>query len=85
MRALTLLLAGALLASPASAQQTVPTPTGETVEQVKARVQNIGTEELQSILKQDPNTVLIDVRTVREGNLTGGIIRSHSCRRLGTA
>lgn len=69
-------LLGSTLNAMVVAQDAVPTPSGETVEQVKSRIGNINTQELQSILARDPNTVLIDVRTVREGNLTGGIIRA---------
>ena len=77
MRVRIWMLALALMAShPALAQNAVPTPSGETVEQIKSRVQNIGTGELKRILERDPDTVLVDVRTVREGNLTGGIIRA---------
>jgi len=43
---------------------------------VRARVTNIDTATLKKLLEDDPNIVLIDVRTEREANLTGGTIRA---------
>ncbi|MGI9400761.1 MAG: rhodanese-like domain-containing protein [Rhizobiaceae bacterium] len=60
----------------ASAEEAVMTASGRTVDDVRASIRNIGTEELQSILRENPNTVLIDVRTQQEVNLTGGTIRA---------
>ena len=42
----------------------------------KAAITNINTAELQAILKKNPKTYLIDVRTLREVNLTRGTIRA---------
>ncbi|MEM7426652.1 MAG: rhodanese-like domain-containing protein [Pseudomonadota bacterium] len=70
------LIAFAICTEAPAQEAAVPTPSGETVEEISGRVQNIGTDQLKRILAEDPNTVLIDVRTVREGNLTGGIIRA---------
>lgn len=75
-RALALFVFAASLGTAALAQDAVPTAGGETWSQIKAHITNIDTAGLQSVLKVDPNTVLIDVRTVREGNLTGGTIRA---------
>ena len=41
-----------------------------------AAITNINTLELQAVLKKDPRTYLIDVRTVREAYLLGGTIRA---------
>lgn len=49
---------------------------GKQLEEIQKSIPNIDTEELKQILDADPNTMLIDVRTVREANLTGGIIRA---------
>lgn len=58
------------------AQDAISTPSGESLEQIRARIANIKTDELEQLLKQDPNIVLIDVRTAGEVNLTGGTIRA---------
>ena len=60
----------------ALAQQSVRSAFGETLEQVRARIDNINTQELKQLLAADPNTLLIDVRTVREADLMGGTIRT---------
>jgi len=41
-----------------------------------ASITNIDTAELQELLKKNPNTYLIDVRTAREAYLLGGTIRA---------
>jgi len=46
----------------------------KSLEETNDRIININTKELQTILEKDPLTVLIDVRTIREANLTGGTI-----------
>ena len=49
--------------------------TGEQIlEQVNTRINNINTAELQAILKKDPLTILIDVRSNKEIALRGGTI-----------
>lgn len=49
--------------------------TGEQIlEQVNTRINNINTAELQAILKKDPLTILIDVRSNEEIALRGGTI-----------
>ena len=46
------------------------------LEQVRQRVNNVNTAQLQDILKKDPTTLIVDVRTPSEVNLLGGTIRS---------
>ena len=46
----------------------------ELLERVNQRIRNIGTEELQSQLEQQPSTVVIDVRSPQEITLLGGRI-----------
>ena len=75
---LRMFLTGLLFFSPfgmSQAQQSF-TGAGKMLEEIRASIPNISTEELKAALESDPNTVLIDVRTVREANLTGGIIRA---------
>lgn len=66
------LVAGAQAATgPAAAQD------GEAeklLEDVRARVKNISTDELQDLLAKDRNMVVIDVRTQMEVDLVGGMI-----------
>lgn len=65
-----------MIAQPGHAQEPAVTPSGESLEQIQGRIVNIKTDELVKLLDQDPNAVLIDVRTVREVNLAGGTIRA---------
>jgi len=46
------------------------------LDEVNQRIHNINTAELQEILKTQPQTVLIDVRTANELTLLGGSIRA---------
>jgi rhodanese-related sulfurtransferase len=46
------------------------------LDQVKQRVSNINTQELQALLKARQDTVVIDVRNPDEINLQGGYIRA---------
>ncbi len=49
--------------------------TGEELLQaINQRISNVTTPELEQILQQQPNTVLIDVRSPREIHLLGGMI-----------
>lgn len=49
--------------------------TGEELLQaINQRISNVTTSELEQILQQQPNTVLIDVRSPREIHLLGGMI-----------
>lgn len=68
----------AILLAPtvASSQDAVKTAAGESLEQLKLRLDNINTEQLKQLLDDNPNLVVIDVRTAREANLTGGMIRA---------
>ena len=59
----------------ANGQQAFP-PDTRTLDEIRAAIPNITTEELKAEIEANPDTVLIDVRTVREANLTGGIIRA---------
>ncbi len=79
MRRLLLALSVLVLLAPidqGSAQTAMLSPGGETIDDVRARVSNIDTATLKQMLDDDPNIVLIDVRTEREANLTGGTIRA---------
>lgn len=60
--------------SPLHAEKKGILDINKSLEKTSARIQNINTKELQAILKKDPLTVLIDVRTIREVNLSGGTI-----------
>jgi len=46
------------------------------LESVNQTIRDIGTQELAQALEQNPDTVLIDVRTPREINLLGGMIQA---------
>jgi glyoxylase-like metal-dependent hydrolase (beta-lactamase superfamily II)/rhodanese-related sulfurtransferase len=46
----------------------------ELLQAVNQRISNVTTPELEQILQQQPNTVLIDVRSPREIHLLGGMI-----------
>ena len=60
----------------AAAQDSAVAPSGETIDQIRNRVDNVDTDQLRKMLAEDPNIVVIDVRTEREVNLTGGTIRA---------
>jgi len=60
--------------SPLHAEKKQILDINKTLEETNARIKNINTKELQAILEKKPLTILIDVRTVREVNLTGGTI-----------
>ena len=47
---------------------------GKLLDEVKQRISNIHTKELQALLKDKPDTVLIDVRSPEEITLRGGSI-----------
>ena len=49
----------------------------EILHQVNKTINNINTAELQQILENDPNTVVIDVRTADEIARLGGMIKSN--------
>ncbi len=65
-----------LLTGIGNTQEVIFPPDNQTLEEIRQSIPNLSTQELQDVLKADPNTVLIDVRTVREANLMGGIIRA---------
>jgi glyoxylase-like metal-dependent hydrolase (beta-lactamase superfamily II)/rhodanese-related sulfurtransferase len=48
------------------------------LEQVKLKISNINTQELQALLKTKPETIVIDVRNPEEINLQGGFIRANN-------
>lgn len=66
---------GLFLNLSAFAQQLFP-PDTRTLDEIRKAIPNISTDELNAEIENNPNTVLIDVRTVREANITGGIIRA---------
>ena len=51
-------------------------PDTRTLEEIRAAIPNITTQELKTEIGSNPDIVLLDVRTVREANLTGGIIHA---------
>ncbi len=61
--------------STANAQAISP-PDPQTLKEIQQSIPSISTQELKREIEAEPDTVLIDVRTVREANLTGGIIRA---------
>lgn len=72
-------------ARPALAQEEAPAADAEPkanaasdalLAAAKAEVADITTDALKAALAANPDTVVIDVRTVREANLTGGTIRA---------
>lgn len=48
------------------------------LEQVKQRINNIDTQKLKTLLKEKPETIVIDVRNPEEINLQGGFIRANN-------
>lgn len=73
-----LLMAMLLFIFPVHASEPARTPAdGETLRaQVEQRIANINTEQLQQQLKQQPKTVVIDIRNKDEILQTGGMIKS---------
>ncbi len=64
-----------LTGNSALAQEVFP-PDNLSLEEIRQSIPNISTDELKREIEQNPDTYLIDVRTVREAILTGGIIRA---------
>ena len=62
-----------LMVMPISAQAQ-QSATDVLLDEVRARIPNIGTDELKSRLSENPDIYLIDVRTVRETDIVGGTI-----------
>ena len=63
-----------LPADPLNADEDPPVQGKALLQKTRAGVVDIGTEELKALLDTAPDTVLIDVRTPGEVNLTGGMI-----------
>jgi glyoxylase-like metal-dependent hydrolase (beta-lactamase superfamily II)/rhodanese-related sulfurtransferase len=68
----SLILSSLLIAAPLGAQ-TIDNAQSH-LEQVNARIHNINVLELQDMLARDPNTIVIDVRTLPEILQLGGMI-----------
>ena len=64
----------ALSTAPIAAPADTPVAGEQLLEQVNQRISNITTSELEELLRQRPDTVLIDVRTPQEILLRGGMI-----------
>ncbi len=62
-----------LFSRPVAANETL-TQGGTLLERVNARIGNIGTRELKVLIEEQPDAVLIDVRTPGEVTLMGGMI-----------
>ncbi len=70
------LLAGHSSAMTPTIAQQISLPDGRSLDEIRSSIPNISTEELKSELQSNPNLFLLDVRTVREANLTGGKIKA---------
>lgn len=70
----TLLVFLCVFVSPLHAEENEILDINKSLEKTNSQINNINTKELQTILEKDPLTILIDVRTIREANLTGGTI-----------
>jgi glyoxylase-like metal-dependent hydrolase (beta-lactamase superfamily II)/rhodanese-related sulfurtransferase len=75
MRRLTLpLLASLILTSAASAETSAPVSSDQLLDDAKASVKDISTEELAALIEENPDVAVIDIRTLRETWLVNGEI-----------
>lgn len=65
----------ALLATPVFAQS-APLSAKDFLEDASTQIQNIDTEQLQALLKTNPNVELLDVRLIEEVASQGGFIKA---------
>lgn len=73
-----LILLSLLFSQQASSETAAKLKDGQQIlDHVNRTITNIGTQQLQQILKQQPNTAVIDVRTPDEIARLGGMIRSN--------
>ena len=61
---------------PAFADLTGVTTGQARLETVRKQIRNVNTQQLQELLKKDPTTLIVDVRTPGEVHLLGGMIRA---------